>query len=133
MTLSPSRASERRARPSGSYNPAPWLDPRALLVVACAAAIACGPDPDVRHPDWEDHFNRANRATADGQHDQAIAIGKASLKSHPGNADGRVDNANRTAPPANRATGATRGPRSNKRRATIRACWSCPRIRFGVR
>ena len=38
---------------------------RALLVVACAAAIACGPDPDVRHPVWEDHFNRANRATAD--------------------------------------------------------------------
>ena len=84
---------------------------RALLVVACAAAIACGPDPDVRHPDWEDHFNRANRATADGQHDQAIAIGEAYLKSHPGNADGHMMIADAAGAAGKAATGATRGPR----------------------
>jgi tetratricopeptide (TPR) repeat protein len=85
---------------------------RAILAVVVAGAVACGgADPDVRHPDWEEHFNRANQATADGNHDQAIAIGEAYLKSHPGNADGHMMIADAAAAAGKAATGATRAPR----------------------
>jgi tetratricopeptide (TPR) repeat protein len=64
---------------------------RLVAVACCCATVACGKvDPDATSPDWEEQFNRANKASAAGQHDQAIAIGEAYLEKHPGSIDGHL-------------------------------------------
>jgi tetratricopeptide (TPR) repeat protein len=62
---------------------------RALLFLLCIVAAACGgQDPDTRHPDWEQNFDKARHASNAGQHDLAIATADAYLKRYPDNVDG---------------------------------------------
>jgi tetratricopeptide (TPR) repeat protein len=65
--------------------PAPFV-----CVLLCVVATACGGDPNIRTADWEENFNGANKATAAGEHDRAIAIADAFLKKHPDNVDGHL-------------------------------------------
>lgn len=64
--------------------------PPFAFVLLCVVASACGRDPNVRTADWEENFNRANKATAAGEHDRAIGIAEAFLKKHPDNVDGHL-------------------------------------------
>jgi tetratricopeptide (TPR) repeat protein len=85
---------------------------RFVLAAVCVAAIACGPgDPDQRTTDWEDSFNRANQATAAGEHDRAIAVGEAFLKKHPDNVDGHLMIASAAVEAARAASDASRPAR----------------------
>lgn len=63
--------------------------PRLLAIACCSALVACGTvDPDARTPDWEEQSARVTKASAAGQHDEAMAIAEAYLKEHPDNVDG---------------------------------------------
>lgn len=62
---------------------------RVVLPLLAIAVIGCGAtDPDVRHPEWEDSFNRSLGAASSGDHDQAIKIAEQYLAEHPDNVDG---------------------------------------------
>ena len=60
----------------GSHKAMPFI---AILLFA---AIACGSeDPTVRTADWEENFNLVNQASASGDHERAIGVAEAFLKS----------------------------------------------------
>ena len=60
------------------------------LALCCLGAVGCSADPDLRADDWEQNFDRVNKATSSGDHDQAITVAKAFLKKHPDNVDGHL-------------------------------------------
>lgn len=63
--------------------------PRLLAVACCCAQVACGTvDPDARTSDWEEQSARVSKASAAGQHDEAMALAEAYLEKHPGNVEG---------------------------------------------
>ena len=59
------------------------------LALCCLGAVGCS-DPDLRTPDWEENYDRVHKATASGDHDQAISVAKAFLKKYPDNVDGHL-------------------------------------------
>jgi tetratricopeptide (TPR) repeat protein len=60
------------------------------LALCCLGAVGCSADPDLRADDWEQNYDRVHKATASGDHDQAIAVAKAFLKKYPDNVDGHL-------------------------------------------
>ena len=57
------------------------------FVLVCVLT-ACADNPNVRTPDWEETVNEVNRLSSAGDHERAIAVSQAYLKTHPDNVDG---------------------------------------------
>lgn len=74
------------------------------LALCCLGAVGCGADPDLRADDWEQNYDRVQKATASGDHYQALTVSKAFLKKHPDNVDGHLMVAGALADAAKAAT-----------------------------
>lgn len=58
-----------------------------MAIIGCGAGTA---DPDRRLADWEENPDRVNKASAGGQHEEAIVVANAFLKMHPDDVDGHL-------------------------------------------